>query len=110
MINIIDAESFANYLRDQGLMIVSREDYETQIDLEAIKVKKMQKNLLKKPALTLKEIIDSQLLPYNSKNGIKNLVVQGLIKEDELFTNKVGKQMLPTNVVKRIRQFKNLEL
>ena len=110
MINIIDAESFANYLRDQGLMIVSREDYENQIDLKSIQQKKLQENLLKKTALTLKEIIDSQLLPYKSKNGIKDLVVQGMIKEGELFTNKVGKQMLPTNVVKRIRQFKNLDI
>lgn len=107
---MIDMDAFTNYLREQDLLIVSRQEYENRIDLESIRRKKYQKTLLKKSALTLKEIIDAELLPYGSKNGIKNLLVQGMIKEGELFTGKSGKQMLPTNVVKRIMQLKNIEL
>lgn len=94
-----------DYLKQNELVIVHRSDYERVTGIADRKLEMMQEKALRKDALTLKEIIDLKLLPYTSKQGIRNLLKTGKLKSYELYTDpKSNKQKINTAAIKRIRE------
>ena len=71
----INVNDFLEALKERGLVIVSA------VEFEMGKAMKRQK-LLKRKALTVKEIADNDFLPLKSKKGVMSWISSGKIKKE----------------------------
>jgi len=97
----IDAAEFMNHLKKHDLVIVSRSEL---LDSDVLKIKLGRCDAMNRKAVTFKEIIDLQLLPLTSKNGIQSWIDNGKIKVTEVFTERSGKKrrMIMTSAIIRL--------
>jgi hypothetical protein len=94
----INIKDFVNYLRHNDLVIINRKEL---TDLEYVKVQMAKTAALKKPWLSLKEIVDAQLVPgIRSKQGLREWIKSGKIKEGQYAKNDKGEIRILTSVVK----------
>lgn len=96
-INYINANDFMETLRANGLVIVSVSEYEATKNL-------VRKRLMKRKALSLKEIADHNLLPMKSKKGVNYWILNGKIKPTETYCEATGKKrvMVLTSAIRRL--------
>lgn len=96
-ITYIDAADFLETLKAQGLVIVSVHEYEATKDLA-------RKRLMRRKALTLKEIADYQLLPVKNKKTVNDWILNGKIKAAEWYQENSGQKrvMVLTIAIKRL--------
>ena len=96
-INYINANDFIEALLAKGLVIVSVSEYEATKDMA-------RKRLMKRKALSLKEIADHRLLPVKSKKTVNNWIVNGRIKPTETYTEASGTKrvMVLTSAIRRL--------
>jgi hypothetical protein len=96
-INYINANDFMETLRANGLVIVSVAEYEATKDMA-------RKRLMKRKALSLKEIADHNLLAMKSKKGVNYWILNGKIKPTETYTEASGKKrvMVLTSAIRRL--------
>jgi len=94
---LVDVNDFMNALQERGLLIVSAAEFEVGKNLK-------RKRLMKRKALSLKEIIDHNLLPIKSKEGLNKWVRNGKIKPDETYVESEGMKriMILTSAIKRL--------
>lgn len=93
----ISAVEFIESLKSQGLVIVSLHEYEASKDLT-------RKRLMRRKALSLKEIADHKLLPVKSKKTVSDWILNGKIKPTETYREKNGQQrvMVLTSAIIRL--------
>lgn len=93
----INANEFITMLESRGLVIISKVDFELGKQIA-------RKNILKRNSLTLKEIVDHELLPLKSKKGVNDWIENGTIKEGEVIRNIGNKNMIRvlTSAIKRL--------
>lgn len=93
----INADEFLESLKLKGLVIVSAREYEATKDID-------RRRMMKKKALTLKEIVDFKLLPVRSKKGVESWIHRGKIKPDEVIRESTGKQrfLVLTSAIRRL--------
>ena len=104
-VNIAD---FINTLKNEGLIIVSREDYEHKINFKEVRLRNFQKKLLEKDSLTIKEIVKGELLPVKTRQSINNWIDKGYFQDDMVFKGPDGLIRIVTIDIVRIRKLKNL--
>ena len=94
---LVDINDFMSVLQERGLLIVSAAEFEVGKNLK-------RKQLMKRKALSLKEIIDHKLLPIGSKEGLNKWVRNGKIKPDETYVESEGMKriMILTSAIKRL--------
>lgn len=83
----IDANEFINELQSRGLVIVSVNEFEAGKEIS-------RRKLMKRKALTLKEIVDHKLLPLTSKRGVENWITNEKIKPEEVIQEQTGKKRI----------------
>ena len=96
---------FMDHLKQNDLIIVSRNDYENGVNIEAAKKQAIQNKLLNKPALTLYQVVQNKLTHYTS---IRGLAASKDFKPGEMYLNKKGVRMVVTSAILRIRNNKHL--
>ena len=96
-INYINANDFIETLKSQGLVIVSIHEFEAGKELA-------RKRLMRRKALTLKEIADHKLLPVKNKKTVNDWIVNGKIKPTETYQEKAGQKrvMVLTIAIRRL--------
>jgi hypothetical protein len=97
-IQYIDINEFMDTLKSNGLLIVSSKEWEAAKAITA-------RRLMKKRALSLKEIADNDLLGKKmTKKTVNQWIIDGKIKEKEVFREATGtkKVMILTTAIKRI--------
>lgn len=96
-VTFINANDFIEMLRSRGLVIVSAVDFELGKQIA-------RKRILKRTSLTLKEIVDHNLLPLKSKKGVNDWIENGTIKESEVIRDIGPKKMIKvlTSAIKRL--------
>ena len=75
---IINASDFIDLLKKEGLVIVSKSFLESNSEKSLIQ---KRLDLLAKKSLTIKELLDLQLLPVKSKQAIRKWIEKGTIKK-----------------------------
>ena len=93
----IDANEFIDALTSRGLVIVSIQEFEAGKDL-------VRKRLMRRKALTLKEIADHALLPVKDKKTVNDWIINGKIKPAETYREATGKKrvMVLTIAIRRL--------
>jgi len=97
-IQYIDINEFMETLKSNGLLIVSLREWEAS---KAITARK----LMKKPALSLSEIADNDLLGKKmTKKTVNQWIIDGKIAENETYREATGtkKVMILTTAIKRL--------
>lgn len=96
-INYINASEFIETLKSQGLVIVSAHEYEATKDMD-------RKRLMRRKALSLKEIADHRLLPVKDKKTVNDWILNGKIKPAETYRETGGKRrvMVLTIAIRRL--------
>lgn len=95
----IDINEFMQLLQDKNLVIVSAAEFEAG---HLLKLEAKRKQLLKRTALTFKEVLELKLLPITTKQGIENWITTGRIKKEEVFMSQAGKRMMLVSAIKRL--------
>jgi len=97
MENYINASEFIEKLKSHGLVIVSIKEYEAAKDM-------LRKRLMRRKALSLKEIADNKLLPVGNKKTVNNWILSGKIKADEWYQEQTGQKrvMVLTSAIRRM--------
>lgn len=101
----VDVQEFVKHLKDNGLLIVKKEEY---LEATGLRIIKLQKELFKRDNSTLLQVVNAKVLPLTTKNGLKNWIANGKIKNDEHFINKEGKRVISTKGIIRIRKRKGI--
>ncbi|MBF04994.1 MAG: hypothetical protein CMP76_17090 [Flavobacterium sp.] len=96
---IINASDFIDLLKKEGLVIVSKSFLESNSEKSLIQ---KRLDLLAKKSLTIKELLDLQLLPVKSKQAIRKWIEKGTIKKSEVATGSDGKIRIQTSFLKRL--------
>jgi len=105
---IINISQFINHLKKEGLIIVSKADYEQKINFTSTRLRDLQKKYLSKEYLTFKQILEAKLLPITSRQSINNWIDKGIFLDGEAFRGSDGKMKIITSAIVRIRHLKNL--
>ena len=93
----INANDFIETLKNNGLIIVSAAEYEATKDLQSRK-------MMKRKAISLKEIVEHRLLPLKTKKGVQDWIDNQKIKPVEWYTEKgsQNKIMVLTAAIRRL--------
>lgn len=93
----INANEFLETLEKRGLVIVSAREHEAGKDL-------VRKRLMRRNALSLKEIADHNLLPVKNKKTVNDWILSGKIKANETYKEKDGhhRVMVLTSAIIRL--------
>jgi hypothetical protein len=96
-INYINANDFIETLKSHGLVIVSINEFEAGKDA-------VRKRLMRRKALTLKEIADNRLLPVKDKKTVNDWILNGKIKPNETYREATGRKrvMVLTIAIRRL--------
>ena len=106
----VNISQFTEYLRSEGLIIVSKEDYEIRKGIKQMRFKDLQRKLLQKDYLTIKDVVVGKLLPVTTRQSVNNWIDKGVFTVDEVFINKDGKICIATCAILRVRKRKNFEI
>lgn len=99
MENVIKASEFAKYLKKEGLVIVSKSELER---LVGVKLNQRRKDLLRKPYLTLREILMLELLPVKSKTTLDRWIKSGRFLQKEVGVNDKNQTIIVTTALERL--------
>jgi hypothetical protein len=93
----INANDFIETLKSHGLVIVSIREFEAGKDL-------LRKKLMRRKALSLKEIADNKLLPVKDKKTVNDWILNGKIKPTETYQEANGckRIMVLTSAIRRL--------
>lgn len=93
----IDANQFIEMLQAKGLVIVSASEFQLNKHI-------IRKKMMKRESVTLKEIVDNNLLPLTSKKGVLHWIESGKIHEKEVIRNVGNNNMIRvlTSAIKRL--------
>ena len=93
----INANDFITMLETRGLVIISKVDFELGKQIA-------RKNIMKRNSLTVKQIVDHELLPLKSKKGVMDWIANGKIHESEVIREIGNKNMIRvlTSAIKRL--------
>jgi len=102
MEGIINTTDFVNYLCDNNLVITSRNEVlnEEQIKVEMSTI--TTRKLLRKKWLSIREIVDHNLLGVTSRTGVLS-ILQASNKYDGSFKKIDGKYKVLTSFIKQLR-------
>ena len=99
MEGLINVSEFMDHLKANDLVIVSRKD----LLLHTVtKRELLRKDLLKRKWLTLREIIEAELLPLKTKQGIRDWITSGKIKAAEVMKNSQGSLLISFSAIERL--------
>ena len=98
MENVIKISEFIKTLKSEGLVIVSVKELDR---LTGQKVLLNRKDLLKRQALTIREMLLLEVLPVKTKQGIRYWIEDGTIMESEVIRNHNGLIKIRTSFLKR---------
>jgi len=88
-----------DHLKAEGLVIVRGDELANHKEAS---LKVLQKKYMKKKSLTFKEILDAELLPVKSKQGIESWINRGHIKPAEVGEAKNGVRFILTSAIRRL--------
>jgi hypothetical protein len=96
----VNIKELMSYMRQNDLVIINRKEL---IDLEYVKVQQLKSEALKKPWLSLKEIIDAQFfVNVKSKGALQHWIRNGKIKPGDYTKNAQGEIRILTSVIKKL--------
>lgn len=99
-INVIQADEFLNYLKDNDLVIGRASDFVGNLEFD-LQVKRA--NLKKAKAVTLKQILDAKILNFTSKRTLNRWIESGKIKNGEWYKcEKTNRTMILTSALVRL--------
>lgn len=98
----INPEHLAQFLKQQNLLIVSKDEFLNKIGYEQTALMHKQKALLKQFAIKYKDIIDYKLLPLTAKTSIDDWVRAGKIKPGEMIKDSKGVKHVLSGAIKRL--------
>lgn len=99
-VNVIHANEFADYLRQNGLVIGKASEFVGNLEFD-LQVKRA--NLKKKKAATFKEILETKIMLIDSKNALSYWISQGKFKEGETYKcAKSNRKMILTAALVRM--------
>lgn len=96
---VIKAADFANYLHEQGLVIVSKVELERMAKIE---MNQKRKDLLSRNYLKLAEILKLELLPVKSKRSLERWIENGTFLPSEVSKNRLGQTIILTSSLYRL--------
>lgn len=96
---VIKAADFADYLHEQGLIIVSKVELERMAKIE---VNQKRKDLLSRNNLKLAEILKLELLPVKSKRSLERWIENGTFLPSEVSKNRLGQTIILTSSLYRL--------
>lgn len=96
---VIKAADFANYLHEQGLIIVSKVELERMAKIE---VNQKRKDLLSRTHLKLAEILKLELLQVKSKRSLERWIENGTFLPSEVSKNRLGQTIILTSSLYRL--------
>lgn len=96
---VIKAAEFANYLHEQGLIIVSKVELERMAKIE---VNQKRKDLLSRTNLKLTEILKLELLPVKSKRSLERWIENGTFLPSEVSKNAYNQTIILTSSLIRL--------
>jgi hypothetical protein len=93
----INANDFIETLKQQGLVIVSVNEFESGKAL-------VRQKLMKRPALSLVEIVRHRLLPLGNPKSVLHWTNSGKIKPNEWYQEQEGRKriMILTSAIRRL--------
>lgn len=97
--NVIKASEFTKYLQKQGLVIVSKYELER---LAGVELHQKRKDLLRKKFLTIREMLQLDLLPIKSKSGVMSWIENGSFLEHEVAKNDKNQTIILTSSLNRL--------
>jgi hypothetical protein len=89
----VNAADFAEYLRMNNLIIVSKQDLELSADI-------LRNKLLKKKWLSLSEIITAKFFKYKDSETLRRMCLDGRIPKDAFTTLENGQYRICTQHIK----------
>jgi hypothetical protein len=99
MDQLIKASEFAKYLKNEGLVIVSKSELER---ISGIRIAQKRNDLLKRTFLTLREILSLDLLPVKSKTTLERWIQNGTFLKSEVSKNDKEQTIVLTSALKRL--------
>lgn len=102
-VNVIHANEFADYLRQNGLVIISAAEVS---NIEMVKINQLRADLRRKKALTLTEIVEAKLLAVKSQQALRHWIKNGKIRENEFFKDSNGHVQITWECIHRISGIK----
>lgn len=103
-VKVIEVPAFMEFLKENGLMIGKASDFvgKKEFDLNVHRA-----NIVKKTAITLKEVLDAKILPVKSKHAVNYWIEQGKFKEGETYKcAKTNKTMILVSALVRLGYLK----
>jgi hypothetical protein len=98
-IQVITPKEFANFLRKQDLIIVSRKELER---IAKVDVFLKRNELLKRKFLTISEVLQLDVLPVKSRKTIERWIDSGVFKANEVTQDRSGKKVILTSSLSRL--------
>lgn len=96
---VIKAADFANYLHEQGLIIVSKVELERMAKIE---MNQKRKDLLSRTHLKLTEVLKLEILPVKSKRSLERWIEDGTFLPSEVSKNRYGQTIILTSSLYRL--------
>lgn len=72
---VVAISEFMNFLKQNDLVIVSASEFQANKQVE---LSVLRSRLLKKKAVTVSQIVQAQLLPYSTKQGVRHWMEKNL--------------------------------
>lgn len=99
MESVVKVSELMNHFKANGLLVISAKEFEKM----SVRNKLLKReDLLSQPYLTLKQILELQLLPVKTKQGIRSWIDTGKILPKEVITEKNGIIKIKTSFLKRL--------
>lgn len=99
MDQFIKASDFANYLKKEGLVIVSKAELERIGNTEKAL---MRKDMLSRKFLKLTEVLKLELLPVKSKRSLERWIENGVFLPSEVSKNAYNQTIILTSSLIRL--------
>lgn len=106
MQGLVSIPEFVDYLQKNGLVIARAQDVVGEAEaaeaVQNIKLERLRERLLKKPWLTLHEILQLSLLNVTTKQALRYWIDTGTIRNNEHKTDSKNRIVVLTSAVKRL--------
>ncbi|MFD0763010.1 hypothetical protein ACFQZW_13040 [Lutibacter aestuarii] len=104
---VVDVNDFMNHLKDNQLVIIHKDDLRIKDLIAERALEKVQKKLLKQPALKPSEVIKYKLTKYKVVHGLTGFIKRNY--PEHLYKGKDGVKMVTRTVIEIIRNLQNLD-
>lgn len=99
MENLIKASDFMKQLKNEGLVIVSIAELQK---ISNIEIHRKRKDLLSKKLLTIREVLELELLPVKTRTTIERWINEGVFLKTEVSRNNKNQIVILKKALNRL--------